>query len=115
MFKSLFEGIDFHAVHVHVDLGFLGIKKFLNSTEISIPHKASKLHPLTKEQEEENCNLSRKRVVVENSIAGIKRHFILRIKNRMHIKEKLDHAVELCTMLWNLKGALKAKKLTTTT
>ncbi len=57
IFKAIFSGMDFSALKVHVDLGFVGIKKNITFSHVSIPYKASKHHPLTEEQKIENSML----------------------------------------------------------
>ena len=104
IFKALFSGMDFSALNVHVDLGFLGIKKQVTFSDISIPHKASKHHPLSEEQKKENSTLAAIRVVVEHAIAKLKAFFILRIENRMKDKEKLSDAFGICALLANFKN-----------
>jgi hypothetical protein len=111
LFKNLFKSIDFKGLNLWVDLGFLGIKKFSKAPKIQIPHKASKNHPLSIEQKAENCILSSIRVVIENTIAMLKRYFILRIQNRMKLKNKLDDAVEICANLWNFKRKFKTENI----
>ena len=103
IFKAIFAGLDLSALKVHVDLGFIGIKKKVTFRDISIPHKASKHHPLTQEQKNENRTLAALRVVVENAIAKLKAFFILRIENRMKRKEKLAEAFDICTLLAKFK------------
>ena len=103
MFKDLFANFDFSPFRLHVDSGFQGIAKQVQSEQIFIPHKARKKTPLTQEQKDENTALSRLRVSVENAIAKIKSFFILRIENRMRKKAKLDDAMELCVALANFK------------
>ena len=92
------------ALKLHVDLGFLGIKKKVTFSDIFIPHKASKNHPLTQEQKCENTKLAALRIVVENAIAKLKAFFILRIENRMRHKDKLADAFHICTLLANFKN-----------
>lgn len=104
IFKAIFSGMDFSALKVHVDLGFLGIKKNITFSNVSIPHKASKHHPLTEEQKSENSTLAAIRVVVEHAIAKMKAFFILRIENRMKHKEKLADAFGICALLANFKN-----------
>ena len=101
MFKNAFHDKDFSQLNVWIDLGFLGIAKCIKAKQIFIPHKKKKNQKLSEEQKNENCTISRFRVGIENTIAMIKRFFILRIENRMHCKEKLDLAVELCACAWN--------------
>jgi len=103
IFKELFTDMNFSDVKVYVDLGFLGIKKVIKFSELFIPHKSSKNHPLTEIQKEENCTYSRIRVGVENALAKVKSFFILRIENRMKIKSELDTFFQLCSMLSNFK------------
>lgn len=98
MFKTSFEQGSFKDASVHVDLGFLGIKNYCPQAKIEIPHKKVKDKELSQEQKDENRILSSFRVSVENTIAMIKRYFILRIENRMYIKTKLDNVVEICSL-----------------
>ena len=52
------------------DSGYLGlIKRHANSR---LPHKRSKLHPLTEKQKAENRSLSKERFVVEHVIRSLK-------------------------------------------
>jgi hypothetical protein len=103
MFKEVFVNIQLQGLRIHVDLGFLGIKNLHPDSLINIPHKSSKNSPLTAQQKKENQKLARFRVVVEHAIAKLKVFFILRIENRMKMKEKLDEAFVICAGLANLK------------
>ena len=104
IFKEIFAGLDFSRFETHVDLGFLGLGKNVSGANVFIPHKATKNYPLTARQKEENTELSRLRVVVENAIAKIKSFFIMRIENRMKIKNKLNDAFHICAALANFKS-----------
>ena len=104
IFKEIFAGFDFSKFQTYVDLGFIGIKKHVVEGDIFIPHKASKNHPLTASQKEENTELARVRVVVEHSIAKIKSFFIMRIENRMKMKNELNNAFHICAALANFKA-----------
>jgi len=84
-----------------VDLGYLGIKKDYICKQIEIPHKKSKNVPLTTIQKEENKRLSSKRVIVEQSIGGIKRYRILSDRLRTHRIDLYDKILGVCTGLWN--------------
>lgn len=66
----------------YVDLGYLGIKKFHDN--VQIPHKASKLHPLSNEQKSENVEKASARICVEHVNAKLKTFQILtqRYRNR---------------------------------
>ena len=64
------------------DSGYLGLmKRHANSR---LPHKKSKLHPLTEEQKAQNRRLSKERFVVEHVIRSLKIFRILaeRYRNR---------------------------------
>lgn len=67
---------------VLADMGYLGIKQIIRNSKI--PHKNSKKHKLNKQQKQENKEISRKRIVVENVIGSVKRFRILseRYRNR---------------------------------
>lgn len=64
------------------DSGYLGLRKSHENSRL--PHKKSKLHPLTKEQKADNRQLSRERFVVEHIIRSVKIFRILaeRYRNR---------------------------------
>jgi len=63
-----------------VDLGYLGIKSLHPNSEL--PHKASKLKPLTDTQKEENQKKASSRIIVEHVNAKIKTFQILSQKYR---------------------------------
>ncbi len=107
LFKELLAKFDFSGLTIHVDLGFLGLRKVITHGRVFIPHKASKNAPLTSEQKVENKQMARLRVVVENAIAKIKSFFVLRVENRMKQKRKLDQAFEICIGLANFKSAFQ--------
>lgn len=95
-----------------VDLGYLGIKNEYEALEINIPHKKprkSKANPtpaLTDEQKEENRQISKVRVVVENAIAGMKRFNILTIKFRNRKDNFVDDVAVSTAGLHNLMLSL---------
>jgi len=93
------------AYHLHVDAGFVGIKKAVNYQDIWIPYKASKNHPLTTVQKMINALFAHVRIVVENTLAKVKSFFILRIENRMRQKAKLADSFQRCAALANFKTA----------
>jgi len=49
---------------IKTDKGFIGIKELYANSEV--PHKASKNHPLTKEQKQFNRQLAKERIVIEH-------------------------------------------------
>lgn len=91
----------FAAFRLRVDLGFLGIEKDYVCKELLIPHKKPKKQKLTKEQKAENKLLASERVVVEHSIAGLKRYRILSDRLRMHDLKLYNVILGICAGLWN--------------
>ena len=73
--------------HLLMDSGFLGVKtRFANAVH---PQKASKLHPLTKEQKAANRKISSARIAIEHINARLKVFKILAIPYRSHRKKFL--------------------------
>lgn len=103
IYKEIFAGINLKNYRIHVDAGFVGIKKFSECGFVFIPFKARKNHPLTPFERVANQLLAHFRVAIENIIAKIKVFFILRTENRMRKKEKLADAFSLCAELANFK------------
>jgi hypothetical protein len=91
----------FKTFTVCVDLGYLGIKKDYVCKKVEIPHKKKKNTSLTDDQKKENKVLSARRVIVEQSIGGIKRYRILSDRLRMHHIDSYDKVLGICTGLWN--------------
>ena len=104
---------------VYVDLGYLGIDKDYKLGSLRIPYKKpgkSKKNPdpkLTSERRAHNQIISRTRICVENSVAGMKRYHILCIKYRGKSVESFDKSIELCAGLWNLKVDRRRGKVAT--
>jgi len=71
------------------DLAYLG-------TNITIPHKSSKLHALTKTQTLGNVRHSRKRIIVEHVFAPLKSYRILADRFRGHLKTYHQYFVIVC-------------------
>jgi DDE superfamily endonuclease len=86
---------------IRVDLGFLGIATDYACLKVHIPHKKSKLHPLTEEQKADNQVLASKRIPVEHSFAGLKRYRILSDRVRIHDWDLYDTVLGVCAGLWN--------------
>lgn len=90
----------FEVFMLWVDLGYLGIQEDYETLGIHIPHKKprkSKDNPqpaLTKEQKQENRQMSKGRVVVENAIGRMKRFRSLTDTFRNH-KENIADDVAL--------------------
>jgi hypothetical protein len=76
----------------YLDLGFTGCKRYLpNST---LPHKSSKLHKLTKIQQQENKELANKRIQIEHLNRECK---IFRIVKTIRRQKQTKH-----NLFWNL-------------
>ncbi|MEJ7658620.1 MAG: transposase family protein [Hymenobacter sp.] len=103
IFKYIFGGLDLSAYRLHVDAGFMGIKKAVKFQAIWIPYKASKNKPLNEWQKLVNKLFAHVRIVIENVIAKIKSFFILRIENRTRQKIKFASSFQLCAALANFK------------
>ncbi len=88
---------------VRVDLGFLGIEKDYKCKELLIPHKKPKKQELTQEQKADNKLLASERIVVEHSIAGLKRYRILSDRLRMHDLDLYNVILGVCAGLWNFR------------
>ena len=100
-------------------MGYLGIDKDYKFGSFHTPYKKpgkSKKNPdpkLTSEQKAHNQVISRTRVCVEDSIAGMKRYHILCIKYRGKSAESFDKSIELCAGLWNFKVDRRQSKVAT--
>lgn len=86
------------SVLMQVDSGYQGIKKLHANSEL--PLKATKKHPLTKEQKKENHILSGSRVLVENVIRRLKIFKIIgeRYRNR---RKRFGLRLNLIAALYN--------------
>ena len=89
---------------IWVDLGFIGIEKYVGKHTVKIPYKKSKNNPLTPLQKQENKEMSSQRIAVENSLGNQKRYFILRNENRSANKKKIQEEVWICAGLANFKN-----------
>ncbi len=88
-------------VKTWLDLGFLGIGKDFSDIDYEMPHKKPKGKELTQEQKDENKEISKIRVKVEHSIAGIKRYNSVTHKYRNKGIKKADEFMFLSVGLWN--------------
>jgi transposase len=82
------------------DSGYLGLtKRHANSR---LPHKKSKLHPLTTEQKAQNRQLARERFVIEHIIRSLKIFRILseRYRNR---RRRFGLRFNLIAAIYNLE------------
>lgn len=91
---------------IRVDLGFQGIDKLYEISNLGIPIKKKRVkkgesNELSKEDKEYNKQISKERIYVENAIAGLKRYKILVHKSMLKSKGTRDNIVGLCAALWN--------------
>jgi len=98
----------FKLLKILVDLGYLGMDKDYEG-DINLPHKKprkTKDNPepkLTEEQKAKNKALSQIRILVENTISGIKRYGILTQNFRNKRKNFEDDVIAIASGLWNLR------------
>jgi len=94
-------------IHVHVDLGYLGIRSDYGGDQLDIPTKKprkSQKNPnpqLSDEQRAAHTALSRVRIFIEHAIGGMKRYNILVHSFRNRIKNFEDDVIGVCAGLWN--------------
>ena len=88
---------------VRLDLGFVGFDKDYPCQELFIPHKKPQKQELTAEQKAENKGLARERIIVEHSIAGLKRYRILSDRLRLHDLALYNQILGVCAGLWNFR------------
>ena len=98
----------FAALHVRVDLGYLGIQADYRGDQMEVPHKKprrSQKNPspqLSDTQKAANTVLSQVRIFVEHAIGGMKRYTIL-VHGFRNSKDNFeDDAIGICAGLWNL-------------
>jgi hypothetical protein len=74
------------------DNGYQGIQDDMPDRSVALPYRASRNHPLTPEQKLHNHEISRIRVVIENTIAALK-HFRILADVFRHTIEHYDSIV----------------------
>ena len=79
--------------------GFLGMEKDHPNTQM--PKKASKNHPLTEKDKQNNRIISGLRVVAEHAIGGIKRYKAAADIYRNRIPNTDDKLILVSAGLWN--------------
>jgi len=87
-------------VKVYLDLGFKGIQKDY-SLKVLMPFRKPRTRDLTKKQKQFNKKVSRFRVRVENTLAGVKRLRCVTDVCRNKSEELKDHLMWLSCGLWN--------------
>lgn len=87
------------------DLGYQGYD--LDNICVLIPHKKPKNKELTKQQKQENTDLSQVRVPVEHVMAGVKRLNIVKEKVRLRSQNVRDQVMLIACGLHNLRTAAR--------
>lgn len=87
------------------DLGYMGYEPV--NIEVIRPHKKPQKGKLTKQQKQENTEISRIRVPVEHVMAGVKRLNIVKEKLRLRIKDVRDQVMLIACGLHNLRTATR--------
>lgn len=91
------------SIKVQLDAGYEGIEKLHSNSQT--PKKATKKHPLTKEEKKSNHNLSKSRIIVENVIRTLKIFRILAEKYRNRRKKfglRLNIIAAICNLQLNI-------------
>jgi DDE superfamily endonuclease len=88
---------------VRFDLGFVGFEKDYKCKQVYLPNKRPKKKELTPEQKTENQLLASQRIVVEHSIAELKRYRILSDRLRMQDLDLYNQVLGICAGLWNFR------------
>lgn len=74
------------------DSGYQGIQDDMPERSVALPYRASRGHPLTPEQKLHNHEISRIRIVVENTIAELK-HFRILVDVFRHAVARYDSVI----------------------
>ena len=88
---------------VRLDLGFVGFDKDSPCKELFIAHKKPQKQARTPEQKAENKVGARERIVVEQSIAGLKRDGILSDRLRLPDLDLSNPILGVGAGLWNFR------------
>lgn len=83
------------------DLGYQGYEP--DNISVVIPHKKPKNGELTKQQKQDNTDISRTRVPVEHVMAGVKRLNIVKEKIRLCFQNVRDQVMLIACGLHNLR------------
>lgn len=87
-------------VDIWTDTGFQGLQHL--HPRVHTPQKATKKHPLTPQQREENRLIASFRVVSEHALSGMKRFGVVSQVLRNKLGRFDDRAAFVCAGLWNL-------------
>jgi len=93
-----------------VDSGYQGIAQILSDIVVLLPFKSSKKHCLSPLKRQINTEISRRRIVVEHAIRGIKRFAILRERYR-NSRRRFGLRCALIAGLYNLELSKTKEKV----
>jgi hypothetical protein len=103
VFRQELGKFDMGGRRLHMDLGFYGTEgEIINGLAI-IPPKKEKKKELGTEDKKIRKLYSKLRVIVENTLAGVKSFFINRTRQRFHLQKKSFEAFHISCGLYNLK------------
>ncbi len=68
---------------------------------LGLPYKKTKNHSLSEEEKQFNKNLASERIMVENSLSGMKRYQILSNRLRIHAIDFYDKLLGVCAGIWS--------------
>jgi len=95
-------------VQVHLDLGFLGVPKEHPEGTFSLPEKKPKGQALSEEAKARNHQKSRRRVLVEHALGGVKRFRAVADVLRNARDVFADRLILVACGLWNLHVEMAA-------
>lgn len=88
-------------VRLWLDTGFQGIRKDFPDLKVRMPKRATRWQALTEQEKAGNQRLSRRRVLAEHAIGGVKRLRSLTDVLRAHRDEFADRLMLVGAGLWN--------------
>lgn len=98
--RRLPDGIP-HQIRAWLDTGFQGMRKDFPDLQVRMPKRANRGHPLTAAQKTTNQAISRKRILAEHAIGGVKRFRSLTDVFRNHTNAFADRLMLVGAGLWN--------------
>lgn len=91
----------FKPFRVLLDLGYVGFESAYACRQAILPKKKTKNKPLSRSQKYRNKKKSQEGILVEHSLAGLKRYRILNDRVRSKNFRLYDDILEICSGLWN--------------
>lgn len=86
---------------LRLDSGFQGIEGIYEVAQAVLPQKKPRNQALPDDIKEQNRQKAKERVVVEHSIAGLKRFRVLSDRLRIHNFNLYDEILGVCAAIWN--------------